>query len=379
MTTRRNPRPGTLVLLGALAGAPACFNPPSDTGLDAGPETLSPGTSAVDTLGTSEGSGGPAPTSGETTAGLDGSSGSIPGTTEGPATCGDGQVSGDEDCDDAGESPTCDADCTAVSCGDGTANAAAGEECDDAGESAACDADCTAAACGDGTANAAAGEDCDDAGESAACDADCTAATCGDATINAAAGEDCDDGNDDPNDGCDECAVVVSCSGGATLLAQNPAGTMVVCDDPVDVVCEQDAETLCPAGWGLCTREQHVNRNTGFDFPLGAVVAVGEIHCRTGGGAGHYTVGPYDGITNLDQDPPLNCGYGSSRPSCPSMYGCNEQSTSALCCAPTPSCGNGVVEGPEELCDDGNLDETDECLDSCGWRLPGNHGFPVCS
>ena len=149
---------------------------------------------------------------------------------------------------------------------------------------------------------------------------------------------------------------------------------MVVCDDPANVVCEQDAETLCPAGWGLCTREQHVNRNTGFDFVVANAV-VGEIHCRTGFGAGHYTLQG----GNLNQDQALNCDYGSSRDSCPTDYGCNETNVSALCCAPTPTCGNGIVNGAEELCDDGNLSELDDCLNSCGWRLPGNHGQPNCN
>ena len=37
-------------------------------------------------------------------------------------TCGDGMVEGNEACDDRGESATCDADCTAVECGDSTRN-----------------------------------------------------------------------------------------------------------------------------------------------------------------------------------------------------------------------------------------------------------------
>lgn len=46
--------------------------------------------------------------------------------------CGDGKVQAPETCDpgDAGETATCDSDCTAVSCGDGVTNFAAGEECD---------------------------------------------------------------------------------------------------------------------------------------------------------------------------------------------------------------------------------------------------------
>lgn len=81
--------------------------------------------------------------------------------TEG-SECGDRIVEGVEECDDGGESPTCDEDCTMVACGDGTLNAAAGEQCDEAGESATCDANCSFVACGDGQYNATAGEQCDD-------------------------------------------------------------------------------------------------------------------------------------------------------------------------------------------------------------------------
>jgi cysteine-rich repeat protein len=57
------------------------------------------------------------------------------------------------------------------------------------------------------------------------------------------------------------------------------------------------------------------------------------------------------------------------------VFGCNELSAQTLCCAPTPTCGNGVVDGVEEECDDGNFDETDDCLNSCSWRVPTAHGI----
>ena len=97
-----------------------------------------------------------------------------------PAQCGNGLNETTEECDDAGESATCDTDCTLAMCGDGTLNVTSGEVCDGGGQTAACDADCTPAACGDGTVNTAAGETCDTAGESATCDVDCTAVLCGD-------------------------------------------------------------------------------------------------------------------------------------------------------------------------------------------------------
>src|SRR5690606_29837040 len=48
------------------------------------------------------------------------------------------------------------------------------------------------AECGDGIRNQAAGEDCDDAGDSEDCNADCTPVACGDNYVNEAAGEECE-------------------------------------------------------------------------------------------------------------------------------------------------------------------------------------------
>ena len=121
------------------------------------------------------------------------------------ATCGDLTVNATagEACDDGGvDTATCNADCTTAGCGDGYVNAAAGESCDDgaAMPNAFCIA-CVATLCGNGTTNV--GEDCDDAGETGVCDADCTFVRCGDGYWNATAGETCDDGNLVPGDGCD--------------------------------------------------------------------------------------------------------------------------------------------------------------------------------
>ena len=44
--------------------------------------------------------------------------------------CGDGIVDADEQCDDAGESATCNLNCTVVVCGDGIVNLTAGERCE---------------------------------------------------------------------------------------------------------------------------------------------------------------------------------------------------------------------------------------------------------
>ncbi len=101
--------------------------------------------------------------------------------------CGDAAQNGGESCDnglnvdapyhDQGTPPAdaCAAGCLSVDyCGDGLENGP-GEDCDEGGEAATCDADCSAAVCGDGTVNAAAGEVCDDGNVEDAdnCSADC--------------------------------------------------------------------------------------------------------------------------------------------------------------------------------------------------------------
>jgi cysteine-rich repeat protein len=133
-----------------------------------------------------------------------------------PDVCGDGFAGFGVECDDKGESATCNANCTKASCGDGIVNITAGEACDDKGESATCNADCTKASCGDGTLNMTAGEQCDDKGESATCNANCTKASCGDGTLNVTAGEACDDGNVTSGDGCSAtCQIEMQGTGGA--------------------------------------------------------------------------------------------------------------------------------------------------------------------
>ena len=57
--------------------------------------------------------------------------------------------------------------------------------------------------CGDGIITSLIGEECDDAGESATCNDNCRDAECGDGVLNVTAGEQCDDGNTDDGDGCD--------------------------------------------------------------------------------------------------------------------------------------------------------------------------------
>ena len=161
------------------------------------------------------------------------------------------------------------------------------------------------------------------------------------------------------------CEPSAACSGGAELIGVAPSGTMALCEDPNHQACEQDFETLCPPDWHLCNPLEANARNDGWANPEGMTGrALGMILCRGGGGAGHHTV------TDVAAQTDCNRWYGSSRATCEANYGCNEENNTALCCAPLPTCGNGAIDHAEELCDDGNADETDDCLNGCFPRLP---------
>lgn len=95
-------------------------------------------------------------------------------------------------------------------CGDGIVDRDSGEECDDRGESPRCNADCTISRCGDGILNTTSGEACDTVVATAGCNLDCSLAVCGDGKVGKA--EDCDDGNTtDDGNGCSaDCHFTVS-------------------------------------------------------------------------------------------------------------------------------------------------------------------------
>ena len=235
------------------------------------------GTSGSTTGQTDEGSG-DASSGGVTTGGPTSASASASaGETEQPPVCGDGEVEGDEPCDDGNDLATdaclpgfvaaacgdlivyagveacddgnqldndaCRSDCTLAACGDGVVQMGA-EACDDGNtvDDDACSnsckagtcADCTASKCGDSKVNVAAGEQCDTGGQTPTCDGDCTSVVCGDAVLNGGAGEECDDGNVNGGDGC---------SG--------------ACKSEVVKVCTAGNDPKSNAGWVVC--EANVN------------------------------------------------------------------------------------------------------------------------
>lgn len=185
---------------------------------------------------------------------------------------------------------------------------------------------------------------------------------CGDGVVDLS--ESCDDGNEQSGDGCSATCNVEphACSAQSTTIGEDLERGIGVCNDASGSTCEQDFAGLCAPGWHLCSWAEHTQLNDGVYIQLGEVAAVGVIRCRGLGGSGHYTTHEFS------VDGPDSCEIGSSRPDCPTNLGCNETTLSALCCAPIPSCGNGVADNDLEECDDGNDDDFDDCSNNCASR-----------
>ena len=286
--------------------------------------------------------------------------------------CGNGIVDGLEECDGdgagtGGETATCDANCTAASCGDGTTNAAAGEACDDAGESATCDANCTAASCGDGTTNAAAGEACDDGNtvDTDGCLTTCVAASCGDGFVQAGV-EACDDGNTVDTDGCLTTCVAASCGDGFVQAG------VEACDDGngdnTDGCLDTCAAASCgdgfvQAGVEGCDDGNGDNTDGCLDTCVAAFCGDGFVQAG---------VEACDDGNAVDTDGCLttcvaaSCGDGFVQAGvevCDDSNAVSGDGCSATCDS-TETCGNGIVDSGEP-CDDANTDDTDGCLSTC--------------
>ncbi len=277
-----------------------------------------------------------------------------------PAACGDGFIQPGELCDDKNLSDldACTAACALNTCGDGILYTGV-ELCDEAGATPTCDADCTAPACGDGELNEAAGELCDDGNtkDTDTCTAACKPAACGDGFTQT--GEGCDDGGTLPGDGCDATCKKepVACQNQATLVSLAPSNRAALCQRAE--VCEQDYVMLCPKSWHLCSATEFNARNGNWNYNP-TKISLGSIRCRANNSAGQYGF-----KSNMTVDHADNCLYSSSRPQCAGPLGCDDKNNHALCCAPLLTCGNGVVDHPEEQCDDGNKSDSDACLANC--------------
>jgi cysteine-rich repeat protein len=132
--------------------------------------------------------------------------------------CGDGIVSGGEECDAGNAQPNdrCRPGCVLAFCGDGEVRP--GEACDDGNtvDGDGCNADCSLSTCGDGLLDA--GEECDSPAPER-CTPNCTLPFCGDGFVSP--GEECDAG---PENGLSPALAVVH-AGAETPIAPFFPGT----------------------------------------------------------------------------------------------------------------------------------------------------------
>ncbi len=291
-------------------------------------------------------------------------------SSEGPmGVCGDGMVEGDEECDEAVETATCDDDCTFADCGDEIVNEAAGEVCDEGGESFSCDSDCTLPVCGDGITNESHDEVCDGGGPTSTCDDDCTLPLCGDGNQNLAALESCDDGNNLSDDGCSGTCVLEGDFGGYCRVVDGRQWCFNddACGQACEDVCETLGLTIEPndAAWFAAQDSLAECQEISDAFGLNMPVNFGDdpLACLEDAGLNDLVGG---GLTGG-----LSC---SSDPSCPAAHrtdmndlglNCNlVGARRSVCPCAGEFCGNGIVEGVE-ICDDGNEINNDGCTTAC--------------
>jgi cysteine-rich repeat protein len=265
-------------------------------------------------------------------------------STDGDPECGNGIVEDMEECDDGNTANDdgCTNECTQAMCGDGIIQA--GEGCDsgaDNGPGQPCNSICQPNVCGDGEIGP--GEACDDGNtdDGDECSNDCALATCGDGQLDL--GEQCDDGNTDDDDECLNTCVFASCGDGIV----HP--DVEACDQGEFNSDSAECTSACAmamCGDGLVWNDMEECDLGGANGPMSA--CLGDCMLNV---CGDGFVGPQEGCDdgNLDDDDGCSAG-------------CELE-----------GCGDGIVQGAE-ACDDGNMVDTDDCTSLCSLPACGD-GF----
>jgi cysteine-rich repeat protein len=272
--------------------------------------------------------------------------------------CGDGIVNSTEQCDPLFDpDQRCNADCTAVACGNGRTEP--GEQCDDGNTTSGdgCSATCVIepSSCANGVVEPFGGEVCDD-GDTAAgdgCNANCTSKeVCGNGVVDTIMGEVCDDGGTGyvaTLDGTHVAPAVVTAATGSATLTLNGDDTLTY-----------DVQSS-----GLSATGAHIH--------LGAPGVSGPVVFTLAGGPTTWS-GTTAALT-IDQLAELKAGslyvdvHTTANPGgeirgqlgfAPPVGGdgCSAD------CRSDETCGNGVLDAGE-ACDDGNALAGDGCDTAC--------------
>lgn len=253
--------------------------------------------------------------------------------------CGDGIVDPGEDCDDQNTSNEdgCTNACLFNVCGDGFLYVGV-EQCDpgsaNIGPNQACVPGCMFNVCGDGFTGP--GEQCDDGNpfDGDGCNTDCTTGVCGNGIVDP--GEDCDDQNFDDSDACLSTCVAAQCSDGVVW-----AGVEECDDGPF-------------------------NSNSAACTSMCTLNVCGDAHLFEGVeqcDPGEDLIGP--GMMCLPGCVVNGCGDGDTGPNeeCDDGNADNTDDCTTACTIAT--CGDGFVWAGNEECDDGNADDNDACHNDC--------------
>jgi cysteine-rich repeat protein len=306
-------------------------------------------------------------------------------------TCGDGLTDSVgpahvEQCDDHNriDGDTCTNQCTLPTCGDGILEGI--EQCDDGNRASndGCSSSCRFETCGDAIVNN--GEACDYALTPETCNLDCTTSSCGDGKLNphAAPAEECDDGHTVDGDGCSATCQLEHCGNGVIDPFEDCDGA-----NPGTFPCS-DRCRFQVCGNGILDPGEECdlagdNSNTGACL-TGCTVAVcgdgkvraGVEQCDDGAANGDDADCTSACRTNVCGDGKLDttgaqiedCDDGPNNTedaTCPYNTSCGPRcSTSCHVLALTvPACGDGIIQGPDEVCDDHNTDACGSCSAAC--------------
>lgn len=324
----------------------------------------------------------------------------IPGMgNNAPASvCGDGVVGAGEGCDDGNlvDFDACTSACTNAGCGDGVTRRdltdpldPGYEACDDGNDrdDDGCTNACLSPKCGDGRVFQSTGvggagyEQCDDGNtnNNDSCTADCLVARCGDGFIRNQVGdgdsaEACDDGNAVDLDGCRNNCQIARCGDGAARADIAP-GAQRECSIETDCVGgERCLHGRCyPIGFERCDDGNDDDLDACLSGCVSARCGDGVVRTDLAEGEAGYEV--CDDGNTIDSDgcngdcQPARCGDGVRRddldarvrgPSALCTFGCQDQEV----------CVGGVcLPVGYEACDDGNLNNSDACVEC---KIPGS-------
>ena len=263
-----------------------------------------------------------------------------------PAICGNGLVEAGEACDDGddnGAPNRCSLECDGVTppvCGNGVVEAT--EACDDAGESSTCNDDCSFSVCGDGVLNVTAAEACDDGALNSdtradACRTDCSLPVCGDGVVDS--GEACDDGVNDGSACAPDCTLPADPALAFRLTSLNLLAPEIWHDAPSCVsVRAEGRDGVLPGGINGLTNDgmQVPDASDRFVRSLAVLFRSGEPDAGPGGDLELHA-------PECSLDAPLNvCEVLPASTATPAAY---ENRTSGFCLAAIPAATSPTPEG----------------------------------